>query len=126
MRRRGVSTSLRISHDSYWPARVADRSKTRRRAARNEPLLPAAAAHSRGKPRSGTIRGSRPEAVPGASQYRHREPERSLLYETVRAHWKTLLAEIAERTDGGSLPGFVVAEFALHARARPGVDHADA
>ncbi len=42
---------------------------------------------------------------------RRREPERSVLYETVRTHWNTLLAEVAQRTDGGSLPGFVIAEF---------------
>jgi hypothetical protein len=29
----------------------------------------------------------------------------------VREHWSTFLAEVAERTDGGSLPGFVIAEF---------------
>ena len=46
-----------------------------------------------------------------SSTYRRREPERSILYETVRAHWNTLLAEVAQRTDGGSLPGFVIAEF---------------
>jgi len=57
------------------------------------------------------------ERHPGAasgplpSSYRRREPERSILYETVRTHWNTLLAEVAQRTDGGSLPGFVVAEF---------------
>ena len=33
------------------------------------------------------------------------------MHETVRAHWKTLLAEVAQRTDGGSLPGFVIGEF---------------
>ena len=43
--------------------------------------------------------------------YRRREPERSILFETVRAHWNSLLAEVAQRTDGGSLPGFVIAEF---------------
>ena len=48
---------------------------------------------------------------PPRSSSRRREPERSLLHETVRAHWKTLLAEVADRTDGGSLPGFVIAEF---------------
>ena len=45
------------------------------------------------------------------SDYRRREPEQTLLHQTVRAHWKTLLAEVAQRTDGGSLPGFVIAEF---------------
>ncbi len=57
------------------------------------------------------------ERHPGAASgplpwsYRRREPERSILYETVRTHWNTLLAEVAQRTDGGSLPGFVIAEF---------------
>ena len=50
-------------------------------------------------------------SAPLPSSYRRREPERSILYETVRTHWNTLLAEVAQRTDGGSLPGFVVAEF---------------
>ncbi len=48
--------------------------------------------------------------MPGSS-YRRREPERSILYETVRKHWNTLLAEVAQRTDGGSFPRFVIAEF---------------
>ena len=50
------------------------------------------------------------------SSYRRREPEQSILYETVRAHWNTLLAEVAQRTDGGSLPGFVIAEFERYLR----------
>ncbi len=49
-------------------------------------------------------------ALPGSS-YRRREPERSILYETVRAHWKALLAAVAQSTDGGSFPRFVIAEF---------------
>ena len=57
--------------------------------------------------------GRHPGAARGPlpSSYRRREPERSILYETVRTHWNTLLAEVAQRTDGGNLPGFVVAEF---------------
>ena len=35
----------------------------------------------------------------------------SLLHQTVRGHWKSWLAEVAQRTDGGSFPGFVLAEF---------------
>ena len=35
----------------------------------------------------------------------------TLLHRVVREHWKTLLAELASRTDGGSLPGHVTAEF---------------
>jgi len=49
--------------------------------------------------------------APPSSSYRRREPEKSILYETVRTHWNTLLAEVAQRTDGGSLPGFVIGEF---------------
>ena len=32
--------------------------------------------------------------APVASRYRRREPERTLLHATVRAHWKTFLAEV--------------------------------
>jgi len=51
-------------------------------------------------------------AAPFASRYRRREPERTLLHATVRAHWKTFLAEVEERGEvGASLPRFVVGEF---------------
>jgi len=51
-------------------------------------------------------------AAPLGSRYRRREPERTLLHTTVRAHWKTFLAEVEERGEGGaSLPRFVVGEF---------------
>ena len=53
--------------------------------------------------------GERQQSVAGASSYRRREPEKSLLHETVRGHLKTFLAEIEE--DGSGLPRFVVAEF---------------
>jgi HD-GYP domain-containing protein (c-di-GMP phosphodiesterase class II) len=50
--------------------------------------------------------------APVASRYRRREPERTLLHATVRAHWKTFLAEVEEGSGaGGSLPQFVVGEF---------------
>jgi hypothetical protein len=50
--------------------------------------------------------------APVASRYRRREPERTLLHATVRAHWKTFLAEVEEGCGGGgSLPRFVVGEF---------------
>ena len=50
--------------------------------------------------------------APVASRYRRREPERTLLHATVRAHWKTFLAEVDERGEAGpSLPRFVVGEF---------------
>jgi hypothetical protein len=51
-------------------------------------------------------------AAPLASRYRRREPERTLLYATVCAHWKTFLADVEERGEAGaSLPRFVVGEF---------------
>jgi len=51
--------------------------------------------------------------APVASRYRRREPERTLLHATVRAHWKTFLAEVEEGGEtGASLPRFVVGEFA--------------
>src|SRR5258705_13181358 len=40
--------------------------------------------------------------------YRRREPERTLLHATVRAHLKTFLAEMEQRGDGAGLPGFVI------------------
>ena len=43
--------------------------------------------------------------------YRRREPERTLLHATVRAHLKTFLAETEQRGDGAGLPGFVISEF---------------
>ncbi len=50
--------------------------------------------------------------APVASRYRRREPERTLLHATVRAHWKTFLAEVEEGGEtGASLPRFVVGEF---------------
>src|ERR1700682_3646431 len=39
--------------------------------------------------------------APVASRYRRREPERTLLHATVRAHWKTFLAEVEERGEAG-------------------------
>src|SRR5437667_8673610 len=46
-----------------------------------------------------------------ASGYRRREPERTLLHATVRAHLKTFLAEMEQGSDGAGLPGFVISEF---------------
>src|SRR5947209_15517546 len=43
--------------------------------------------------------------------YRRREPERTLLHATVRAHLKTFLAETEQRGDGAGLPGFGISEF---------------
>ena len=49
-----------------------------------------------------------------ASRYRRREPEKSLLHETVRQHLKTFLAGLEQ--DGTGLPRFVVAEFERYLR----------
>src|SRR5438445_7080908 len=51
-----------------------------------------------------------PSACSGLG-YRRREPERTLLHATVRAHLKTFLAETEQRGDGAGLPGFVISEF---------------
>lgn len=51
--------------------------------------------------------------VPG---YRRREPEKSLLHQTVREHLRTFLAETEERNDGSGLPRPVVAEFERYLR----------
>jgi hypothetical protein len=57
-------------------------------------------------------------ASPVASRYRRREPDRTLLHATVRAHWKTFLAEVEERgEEGASLPRFVVSELSVTSRA---------
>jgi hypothetical protein len=58
--------------------------------------------------------GEQRQSVAGVSNYRRREPEKSLLHETVRGHLKTFLAEIAQ--DGSGLPRFVVAEFERYLR----------
>jgi len=58
--------------------------------------------------------GARRQSFAGASNYRRREPEKSLLYETVRGDLKTFLAEIEQ--DGSGLPRFVVAEFERYLR----------
>src|SRR3989442_1264661 len=40
------------------------------------------------------------------SRYRRREPERTLLHDRARAHWKTFLAEVEERGEGArACPG---------------------
>src|ERR1700710_2107260 len=45
------------------------------------------------------------------SAYRRREPESTLPHATVRAHLKTFLAQVEQRSDGTGLPRFVVSEF---------------
>src|SRR6267142_1249125 len=51
------------------------------------------------------------DAAPGRG-YRRREPERTLLHATVRAHWKTFLAEMEKLGEAGAnLPRFVAGEF---------------
>src|SRR6266849_3696731 len=51
------------------------------------------------------------------SGYRRREPGRTLLHATVRAHLKRFLAEM-EQGDGAGLPGFVTSEFERLPRVR--------
>jgi hypothetical protein len=64
--------------------------------------------------------GAQNRTAPLASRYRRREPERTLLHATVRAHWKTFLAEVEERGEAGaSLPWFVVGEFERCIASRP-------
>ena len=67
--------------------------------------------HAATQPAQSLLSGPRPGPALQSSGYRRREPENTLLHQTVRAHGNTLLAEVAQRTDGGSLPGFVRAEF---------------
>jgi hypothetical protein len=50
----------------------------------------------------------------GAVVYARRQPETTLLYKTLQAHWLGFLAEI--ETDGGELPGFVRDEFQAYFR----------
>jgi hypothetical protein len=56
--------------------------------------------------RDGACTGSSGAAI--SPRYRRREPERTVLHETVRVHLKTFLAEMEQRGDGAGLPGFVV------------------
>src|SRR5207245_9666769 len=51
-----------------------------------------------------------PSACSGL-RYRRREPERTLLHATVRAHLSTFLAQMEQRGDAAGLPGFVIPEF---------------
>jgi hypothetical protein len=51
---------------------------------------------------------SRAAPEPG---YRRRQPESTLLHETVRENLKTFLARVEERGDGIGLPRFVICEF---------------
>jgi hypothetical protein len=54
----------------------------------------------------------RPIAVNGATLYRRRRPERTLLYRTVQAHLETWLAlRRGEFDDGDAVPGYVEREF---------------
>src|SRR6266404_2292814 len=45
----------------------------------------------------GACAGSASSDAAPSRGYRRREPERTLLHATVRAHWKTFLAEMEER-----------------------------
>ena len=60
----------------------------------------------------GACAGSASSDAAPSRGYRRREPERTLLHATVRAHWKTFLAEMEERGEAGAnLPWFVAGEF---------------
>src|SRR2546421_12797219 len=59
----------------------------------------------------GACTDSTGSGAPTSPRYRRREPERTLLHATVRAHLKTFLAEMEQRGDGAGLPGFVISEF---------------
>ena len=60
----------------------------------------------------GACAGSASSDAAPSRGYRRREPERTLLHATVRAHWKTFLAEMEERGEAGAnLPRFVAGEF---------------
>jgi hypothetical protein len=46
----------------------------------------------------------------GEAAYERRRPEETVLYATVREHWKTFLADLEARAKLPALPAFVVAE----------------
>ena len=50
----------------------------------------------------------------GTVAYARRQPEATLLYKTLQAHWLESLATI--ETDGGELPAFVRDEFEAYFR----------
>src|SRR5256885_16874622 len=50
----------------------------------------------------GACAGSASSDAAPSRGYRRREPERTLLHATVRAHWKTFLAEMEERGEAGA------------------------
>ena len=64
-----------------------------------------------GSRRRRACRGVPSSGVAANSAYRRREPDLTLLHQTVRADLKKFLAEMEQRGDGAGLPGFVVAEF---------------
>src|SRR5712675_86832 len=60
----------------------------------------------------GACAGSASSNAAPSRGYRRREPERTLLHATVRAHWKTFLAEMEKLGEAGAnLPWFVAGEF---------------
>ena len=46
----------------------------------------------------------------GEAAYERRRPEKTVLYATVREHWKTFLADLEARVELPALPAFVMAE----------------
>ena len=49
-----------------------------------------------------------------SAEYARRQPETTLLYKTLQAHWLEFLAEI--EAEGGELPAFVKDEFEAYFR----------
>jgi hypothetical protein len=57
-----------------------------------------------------------PASCPAAPTYQRREPERSVLYRTIQAHFETFLAQTAGDAERSGLPGFVKREFEAYLR----------
>jgi hypothetical protein len=77
------------------------------------PLGVAGSEHSgAGEPASAYERFAGAARRPLTGKWRRREPERTVLHATVRAHLRTFLEEARARTDeGAGLPRFVKSEF---------------
>ena len=48
--------------------------------------------------------------------YERHQPEETVLYKTLQAHWKTFLREIESATDPPVLPAFVISEVEAYLR----------
>ena len=101
MARRGLANQNAPRHEAIWTCAGSEIARAKRKRALVRFLI-----------LSGCVVGAQNRTAPLASRYRRREPERTLLHATVRAHWKTFLAEVEERGEAdASLPRFVVGEF---------------